>query len=206
MKPKSKSPTTAASEKQRLVVGLSGATWIIYGVRLLETVRRMSDVESHVIISPAAKLTLVSETDYTVPQVEALADKLYDYRDIGAALASGSFRTHGMIVAPCSIKTMAALATCQADNLLTRAGDVTLKEGRPLLVMVRETPLHAGHLRLMTQLAEAGGIIFPPVPAFYHRPTTLDELVNYTVGRVLDRLGLAGHGLGREWQGTRGGQ
>ena len=206
MKPKSKSSITAVSKKRRLVVGLSGATGIIYGVRLLETVRRMSDVESHVIISPAAKLTLVSETDYTVPQVEALADKLYDYRDIGAALASGSFRTHGMIVALCSIKTMAALATCQADNLLTRAGDVTLKEGRPLLVMVRETPLHSGHLRLMTQLAEAGGIIFPPVPAFYHRPTTLDELVNYTVGRVLDRLGLAGHGLGREWQGTRGGQ
>ena len=207
MKPKSNNAAAApAGERKRLVVALSGASGSIYGIRLLETIRRMPDVESHVIISPAAKLTLVSETDYPVQQVEALAHKLYDYRDIGAALASGSFRTHGMIVAPCSIKTMAALATCQSDNLLTRAGDVTLKEGRPLLVLVRETPLHVGHLRLMTQLAEAGGIIFPPVPAFYHRPATLNDVVNYTVGRVLDRLGLTSHGLEREWQGTRDGQ
>ena len=193
----------APPARKRLVVGLSGATGIIYGIRLLEAVRQMPAVESHVILSPAAKLTLVSETDYTVKQVEALADALYDYRDIGAALASGSFRTHGMVILPCSIKTMAALATCQADNLLTRAGDVTLKEGRPLVVGVRETPLHSGHLRLMSQLAEAGGILFPPLPAFYHRPTTIDDLVNYTVGRVLDRLGLVDHGLTPEWTGIR---
>ena len=203
----SKSEPSSASPlplgRKRLVVGLSGATGIIYGIRLLEAVRRMPAVESHVILSPAAKLTLVSETDYTVKQVEALADVLYDHRDIGAALASGSFRTHGMVILPCSIKTMAALATCQADNLLTRAGDVTLKEGRPLVVGVRETPLHAGHLRLMTQLAEAGGILFPPLPAFYHRPKTIDDLVNFTVGRVLDRLGLTDHELTAEWKGAR---
>jgi 4-hydroxy-3-polyprenylbenzoate decarboxylase len=193
----------AAGGPRRLVIGVSGASGSIYAIRLLETLRRLAGVESHLILSPAAKLTLVSETDHTVRQVEALADVVYDSRDIGAALASGSFRTLGMIVVPCSIKTMAALATCQADNLLTRAGDVTLKEGRPLLVVVRETPLHVGHLRLMTQLAEAGGILFPPVPAFYHRPKTLDDLVNFTVGRMLDRLGLWDHGLAPEWTGRR---
>jgi flavin prenyltransferase len=205
VKPKPTPPSvpSAPAERKRLVVGVSGASGSILAIRLLETLRPMSGVETHLILSPAAKLTLVSETDYTVKQVEGLADAVYDCRDIGAALASGSFRTLGMIVVPCSIKTMAALATCQADNLLTRAGDVTLKEGRPLLVVVRETPLHVGHLRLMTQLAEAGGILFPPVPAFYHRPKTLDDLVNFTVGRMLDRLGLAEHGLTPEWTGTR---
>ncbi len=188
---------------KRLVVALSGATGAIYGIRLLEVVKHLPDVEAHVIISPAAKRTIVEETDCTVKDVEALADVLYDYRDIGAAIASGSFRTHGMIVAPCSIRTMSALALCQADNLINRAGDVTLKEGRPLLVMVRETPLHVGHLRLMAQLAELGGIIFPPMPAFYPRPQTIDDLVDNTVGRILDRIGITGHGLTPEWRGTR---
>ena len=198
------SPTPGAVRApRRLIVGVSGASGSIYAIRLLEAVRRMPGVESHLILSPAAKLTLVSETEYTVKQVEAMADVVYDCRDIGGTLASGSFRTLGMIVVPCSIKTMAALATCQADNLLTRAGDVTLKEGRPLLVVVRETPLHLGHLRLMTQLAEAGGILFPPVPAFYPRPRTLDDMVGFTVGRMLDRLGLTGHDLAPEWTGTR---
>ncbi len=186
---------------KRLIVALSGATGVIYGIRLLEVVKRLPDVESHVVITPAAKRTILEETHYTVKDVEALAQVLYDYRDIGAAIASGSFHTHGMIVAPCSIKTMSALALSLADNLLVRAGDVTLKEGRPLIVAVRETPLHAGHLRLMTQLAEAGGIIFPPLPAFYNHPQTIDDLIDNTVGRILDRIGLTGHGLVKEWRG-----
>lgn len=190
---------------KRLVVGISGSTGSIYGIRLLEVLGGMPGVETHVVISPAAKRTLLHETDYSVKQVEALADVLYDYRDIGAALASGSFRTSGMIVAPCSIKTVSALATCYADNLMTRAGDVTLKEGRPLVLVVRETPLHVGHLRMLTQLAEMGGIIFPPLPAFYQRPRTLAELVDHTVGRILDRIGLSSHGLVAEWHGTRPG-
>jgi 4-hydroxy-3-polyprenylbenzoate decarboxylase len=190
---------------KRVVVGISGSTGSIYGIRLLEILQGMPDVETHVVISPAAKRTLLHETDYSVKQVEALADVLYDYRDIGAALASGSFRTFGMIIAPCSIKTVSALATCYADNLMTRAGDVTLKEGRPLVVVVRETPLHVGHLRMLTQLAELGGIIFPPLPAFYPRPRTLEEVVNHTVGRILDRIGLPSHGLVAEWRGTRPG-
>ena len=190
---------------RRVVVGVSGSTGSIYGIRLLEVLRGMPDVETHVVISPAAKRTLLHETDYSVKQVEALAHVLYDYRDIGAALASGSFRTFGMIVAPCSIKTVSALATCYADNLLTRAGDVTLKEGRPLVLVVRETPLHVGHLRMLTQLAEMGGIIFPPLPAFYQRPRTLAEVVDHTVGRILDRIGLPSPGLVAEWRGTRPG-
>jgi 4-hydroxy-3-polyprenylbenzoate decarboxylase len=188
---------------KRVVVGISGATGSVYGIRLLQVLKDMPDVESHVIISPAAKRTLLHETDYSVKDVEALADVLYDHRDVGAAPASGSFHTLGMIVAPCSIKTMSALAMCYADNLITRAGDVALKEGRPLIVVVRETPLHLGHLRMLTQLAEMGGIILPPMPAFYNRPKTVDDIVNHTVGRMLDRIGLPTHGLVKEWRGTR---
>lgn len=194
---------TESAARKRLIVALSGATGVIYGIRLLEVVKRLPDVEAHVVITPAAKRTILEETNSTVKDVEALAHVLYDYRDIGAAVASGSFHTHGMIVAPCSIKTMAALALSLADNLLVRAGDVTLKEGRPLIVAVRETPLHVGHLRLMTQLAEAGGIIFPPLPAFYNRPQTIDDLIDNTVGRILDRMGITGHGLVKEWRGLR---
>ncbi len=188
---------------RRVVVGISGSTGSIYGIRLLQVLQTIPDVESHVIITPAAKRTLVHETEYSVSQVEALADVLYDYRDIGAALASGSFRTFGMIIAPCSVKTVSALATCYADNLLTRAGDVTLKEGRPLIVAVRETPLHLGHLRMLTQLAEMGGIIYPPLPAFYQRPKTLEDIISHTVGGILERIGLPCRGLVQEWRGTR---
>ena len=163
--------------------------------------RDVARLETHLIVSRAAKRTLVEETDYTVRDVEALATRVYDDRDIGAALASGSFRTSGMVVAPCSIKTLSALATCHTDTLIARAGDVTLKEGRPLIVVVRETPLHVGHLRQMLALAEAGAVILPPVPAFYHRPKTIRDVVDHTVGRVLDRLGIA-HGLAPEWIGT----
>lgn len=185
----------------RLVVGISGSSGAIYGIRLLEALRKASDLETHLIISAAGKRTILEETDYSIKDVEALAARVYDNRDIGAALASGSFRTGGMVIAPCSIKTVSALANCYAETLMHRAGDVTLKEGRPLVVVVRETPLHAGHLRQLLALAEVGAVILPPMPAFYHRPKTLDDIVNHTVARVLDRLGIP-HELGTEWTGT----
>jgi 4-hydroxy-3-polyprenylbenzoate decarboxylase len=188
---------------RRWVVGISGSTGSIYGIRLLERLRATADVEIHLIISAPAKRTLVAETDYGVKDVEALAHVLYDNRDIGAALASGSFKTAGMVIAPCSIKTVSALANCHADTLIARAGDVTLKEGRPLVAVVRETPLHAGHLRQMLTLAEVGGVILPPMPAFYQRPQTLDDIVNHTVARILDRMGIP-HDLVPEWRGTPG--
>jgi 4-hydroxy-3-polyprenylbenzoate decarboxylase len=185
---------------KRVVVGISGASGTVYGVRLLERLRQDPDVEIHLVMSAPGKRTLLAETTWTVEEVEALAHVVYDDRDIGAALASGSFRTLGMVVAPCSVKTLAALATCHADTLIARAGDVTLKEGRPLVALVREAPLHVGHLRQMLAFAEMGGIVYPPVPAFYQKPTTLEEMVDYTVVRVLDRMGLAGGGV-PEWTG-----
>ena len=186
---------------QRLVVGISGASGSIYGIRLLEVLREVPRLETHLVVSRAAKRTLVEETEYSVRDVERLATRVYDDRDIGAALASGSFRTAGMVIAPCSIKTLSALATSHTDTLMARAGDDTLKEGRPLVVVVRETPLHVGHLRQMLALAEMGAVILPPVPAFYHRPKTIRDLVDHTVGRVLDRVGIP-HGLVTEWTGT----
>jgi flavin prenyltransferase len=186
----------------RLIVGISGSTGAIYGIRLLQVLRTLPDVETHLIVSAPAKRTILEETDYTIKDVEALATRSYDNRDIGAAPASGSFKTIGMAIVPCSIRTAAALATSTGDTLLCRAGDVTLKEGRPLIVGVRETPLHVGHLRQLTTLAELGAVIFPPVPAFYDRPTTLDDIVNHTVGRILDRLRLP-QDLVREWPGTQ---
>jgi flavin prenyltransferase len=185
----------------RLAVGITGASGSIYGIRLLEVLRTTTDLELHVVISAAGKRTLVEETDYTVAEVEALAHHHYDVRDIGATLASGSFRTIGMVIAPCSIKTAGAIAACYSDTLVSRAADVTLKEGRPLILLVRETPLHVGHLRVLTALAEMGAVVLPPVPAFYHRPKEIDDIVNHTVARVLDRLGLPQTLIG-EWQGT----
>ena len=188
---------------RRVVVGISGASGSLYGIRLLEQLRKDPDLEVHLVVSASGKRTLVEETPYTLRQVESLAHVVYDDRDIGASIASGSFRTTGMIVAPCSIKTLAALASCHADTLIARAGDVTLKEGRLLLALVREAPLHVGHLRQMLAFAEMGGIVFPPVPAFYQKPLTVDDLVNDTVARVLERLGLAHEPL-PEW--TSGGR
>jgi len=188
---------------KRVVVGISGASGSIYGIRLVEQLRKDPAVEVHLVISASGKRTLVEETRYTVRQVESLAHLVYDDRDVGASIASGSFRTAGMIIAPCSIKTVAALASCHADTLIARAGDVALKEGRPLLAVVREAPLHVGHLRQMLAFAEMGGIVFPPVPAFYLKPQTVDELVNHTVARVLERLGLPHEPL-PEW--TAGGR
>lgn len=187
------------AKKNRLVVGISGASGVILGIRLLEMLRQV-DVETHLIISPAANATIVQETDWKISDVLALADISYNHADIGAAIASGSFDTQGMVVIPCSIKTLSAIANAYADNLLTRAADVTLKEGRPLLLVVRETPLHAVHLQLMSQSVAAGAIIFPPVPAFYTRPQSIDDIVNNTVGRVLARLGIENTGY-QEWRG-----
>jgi polyprenyl P-hydroxybenzoate/phenylacrylic acid decarboxylase-like protein len=185
---------------RRVAVGITGASGSIYGIRLLEELRKDDSLEVHLVLSAAGKRTLVEETGRALRDVEALAHVVYDDRDIGASLASGSFRTAGMIVAPCSIKTLAALASCHADTLISRAGDVTLKEGRPLLALVRETPLHVGHLRQMLAFAEMGGIVFPPVPAFYQKPRSLDDIVSHTVARVLERMGL-GHQPIEEWTG-----
>lgn len=173
---------------KRLIIGLSGASGVIYGIRALEMLRG-TDVETHLVLSPAARVTIAQETHWKVSDVEALASVKHDHRDIGASIASGSFQTAGMMIAPCSIKTLSAVANSYSGDLLVRAADVCLKEGRPLLLMVRETPLHPGHLRLMQLAAEAGAILFPPVPAFYGRPQTLDDVINGTVGRALARLG-----------------
>jgi 4-hydroxy-3-polyprenylbenzoate decarboxylase len=185
---------------KRLIVGMSGASGQIYGIRILEVLRAQPDVETHLVLSRAARMTIVQETDYRPQDVEALAHAVYRQADIGAAIASGSFETAGMIVAPCSIKTLSAVAHSYADDLITRAADVQLKEGRPVLLMVRETPLHLGHIELMAQAARIGCIIFPPAPAFYSRPATVAEIVDGTVGRALARVGLPNN-LYTEWGG-----
>ena len=185
----------------RLILGLTGASGVIYGIRALELLRG-TDIETHLVLSAAAKITIAQETAWKVSDVEALASVVYDYRDVGAAIASGSFQTLGMLVAPCSIKTLSAIANSYSGDLLTRAADVCLKESRPLLLMVRETPLHKGHLKLMLSAADAGAIIFPPVPAFYSHPQTLDEVVDNTVGRALARLGIENDAY-HHWQGMR---
>ena len=176
---------------KRLVVGITGASGVIYGIRLLQVLQagRVDGVETHLVISPAGRVTIAQETAWKAGDVEALATAVYDQRDIGAAIASGSFATAGMVIVPCSIKTLSHVATCDSGDLVARAADVTLKEGRPLVLVVRETPLHLGHLRLMAQAAEMGAVIMPPVPAFYGKPQTLDDVIDATVGRVLLRLG-----------------
>ena len=194
---------------RRLIVAMSGASGQIYGIRLLQVLRAAraegdpgQAVETHLVMSEAAGITITQETDLTPREVEALADVVYRPRDIGAAIASGSFATVGMVVAPCSIKTLSAIANCFTNDLTSRAADVQLKEGRPLLLLVRETPLHLNHLRLMVQAAEAGAVIMPPVPAFYSRPASIDDLVDGTVGRMLARLGIE-NDLYYRWLGTR---
>jgi flavin prenyltransferase len=189
-----------AARSRRIVVGITGATGAVYGIRLLEVLRETADVETHLVISGPGKRTIQEETSYSLRQVQALADAVYEDGDIGASLASGSFRTEGMVIAPCSIKTASALAHCYGSTLVARAGDVTIKEGRPLIVLVRETPLHAGHLRVLLALAEMGAVVMPPLPAFYLRPTTLAEIIDHTVARVLDRLDIPQR-LVPEWTG-----
>ena len=169
----------------RLIVGISGASGVIYGIRMLQVLRTLG-VETHLVMSKSAQVTLTHESDMSVAELKALADVSYSNTDIGAAISSGSFKMAGMVVAPCSIKTLSEIATGVTSSLLSRAADVTLKERRRLVLMVRETPLHLGHLRSMTAATEAGAIICPPVPAFYARPGSLDEMIDHTVGRVLD--------------------
>ncbi len=185
----------------RIIIGISGSTGAIYGIRMLEVLKQMPAVETHLILSNPAKQTIALETDYAVEQVEALAHTVYRYNDIAAAISSGSFKTQGMIVMPCSIKTLSGIANSYDDNLIVRAADVTLKEKRRLVLVVRETPLHLGHLRLMTQAAEIGAMLLPPMPAFYHRPKTIDDIVNQTVGRALDVLGIDHADLFKRWTG-----
>jgi len=180
----------ADGEQKRLVVGISGASGVLYGVRALDACRALG-VESHLIVSRAAALTLAQETALSLADLSARADITHRVGDIGAAVASGSFSTLGMLVAPCSIRTMSEIATGVTSSLLTRAADVTLKERRPLVLMVRETPFHLGHLRTMVKLAEMGATIAPPLPAFYAKPQTLEEMVDQSVGRALDLFGLS---------------
>ena len=174
----------------RLVVGISGASGVIYGIRLLEVLQDVPDYETHLVLSNAARQTILLETDYKIKEVEELAAQNYRFTDIAASLASGSFKTIGMVVLPCSMKTLSGIALSFSDNLLLRAADVTLKDRRPLILGVRETPLHLGHLRLMTQVVEIGGVIAPPMPAFYHHPQTIADIVNQTVNRILDLLNI----------------
>lgn len=172
--------------KKRLVVGISGASGIIYGIRLLDVLREVEDLETHLIISSAAKRTALLETDYTIDQIQSLADKVYNFNDIAASISSGSYKTIGMVIIPCAIKTLSGIANSYNDNLILRAADVVLKDQRRLVLVLRETPLHLGHVRLMAQVIEMGAILMPPMPAFYHRPKTIDDIINQTVNRVLD--------------------
>ena len=173
---------------KRLIVGISGASGVIYGIRLLQVLQQVSDVETHLIMSQAARQTLALESDYSLRDVQALADVVHDARDIAASVSSGSFKTDGMVILPCSMKTLSGIVHSYSDGLLTRAADVTLKERRRLVLCVRETPLHLGHLRMMTTAVELGAIIMPPVPAFYHRPESVMDIVDQTVNRVLDQF------------------
>lgn len=180
---------TTNNPPKRLVVGITGASGAILGIRLLEILRPM-DIETHLVVSPAARTTIAQETEWKVSDVLALADVTYSFQDIGADIASGSYSTLGMLVIPCSVKTLSAIANSYTDDLISRAADVTLKEGRPLLLVFRETPLHRGHIRLMSLAAETGAVIFPPVPAFYTHPQSIDDIVNQIVGRALARVGI----------------
>jgi 4-hydroxy-3-polyprenylbenzoate decarboxylase len=187
---------------KRLIIGISGASGVVYGVRMLEVLREVEGVETHLVMTPAAKKTIVLETDLGVSDVEALANEVHGFGDISASLSSGSYKTTGMVVIPCAMKTLSGIANSYSDNLLLRAADVALKDRRKLVLVVRETPLHLGHLRLMAQVTEMGAILMPPMPAFYHRPKTIDDLINQTVNRVLDVLDIElGKDLFARWQG-----
>ena len=187
------------STPRRLIVGITGASGTIYGIRILQALQG-SDIETHLVMSESARITLATESDLTAAQVEALASVVHNVRNIGATIASGSFRTMGMVVAPCSIRTLSEVAWGHTSSLLSRAADVALKERRRLVLMLRETPLHAGHIHSMQQATSNGAIVMPPVPAFYARPKTIDDIVNHSVGRVLDLFGID-TGLVERWAG-----
>ncbi|HEU4853247.1 MAG TPA: UbiX family flavin prenyltransferase [Telluria sp.] len=185
---------------RRLVVAITGATGAVYGVRLLQHLRALGGIETHVVVSDSAALTLLQETGMQRKDVEALADVAHRYRDVGASIASGSFKSDGMVIAPCSMKTLASVAHGLSDNLIARAADVVLKERRRLVLLVRETPFNLAHLRNMTAVTEMGGIVFPPLPSFYHRPASIDEMVDHTVARVIDLFGID-NAIAPRWQG-----
>lgn len=178
------------NKKRRLIVGISGATGAIYGVRLLEVLSKIEDIETHLVLTKAAKMTIQVETPFSVKDVEAMADVVHDVNNVGASISSGSFRTEGMVIAPCSMKSMGGIAHSLGGDLLVRAADVVLKERKKLVLVVRETPLHLGHLEAMVTLTRMGAVIFPPVPAFYHRPKTLDDVINQTATRILDQFNI----------------
>lgn len=182
---------------KRIVVGISGASGVTYGVRLLSVLKE-TDYETHLIISKSGELNIEIETDYDPADVKAMADYVYDHKNVAASLASGSFLTAGMVVVPCTIKTLSGIANSYNENLLVRAADVTLKEKRKLVLVVRETPLHKGHLRLMTMAADMGAHILPPVPSFYHMPKTIDDIIDQTIGKIFDFMGIE-HDLFRRW-------
>ena len=187
---------------QRIIVGITGASGVVYGIRALEALARQPDVESHLILSDSAETNIAIETAYSADEVRALADVVHNDNNLAATIASGSVKTVGMMIVPCSIKTLSGVATAYADSLMVRAADVVLKESRKLVLVVRETPLHLGHLKLQVQAAEAGAIILPPVPAFYHEPENLDDIINHTVGRIFDQFDLE-HDLYRRWGSPR---
>ncbi len=176
------------NNKRKLIVGVSGATGAIYGVRILEILSKIDDVETHLVLTKAGKMTIQVETPYSVKDVETMADVVHDINNVGASISSGSFRTAGMVIAPCSMKSMSGIAHSLGGDLLVRAADVVLKERKKLVLVARETPLHLGHLEAMVSLTRMGAVIFPPVPAFYHRPKTLDDVINQTVTRILDQF------------------
>ena len=187
---------------RRLIVGISGASGAIYGIRLLEVLQGLAGIETHLVVSHAAKRTIMLETDHALQQVESLAGQVFGFNDIAACVSSGSYQTLGMVIIPCSIKTLSGVAQSYADNLLVRAADVVLKEQRKLVLVLRETPLHLGHTRLMSQAIEIGATLLPAMPAFYHRPLTIDDLVNQTVNRVLDQFDIElPEDLFARWQG-----
>jgi len=188
--------------KRKVIIGISGASGAIYGIRALQHLASLDDIESHLILSDSAKTTIALETDFEVDDVKALADVVHRNDNIAAAIASGSFLGTSMAIMPCSIRTLSAVATCNADSLLVRAADVALKEQRKLVLVVRETPLHKGHLELMLRAADYGATILPPMPAFYHDPKTIDDVVNHTVGKVFDCLEIE-HDLYRRWGGPK---
>jgi 4-hydroxy-3-polyprenylbenzoate decarboxylase len=186
----------------RLIVGISGSSGVIYGIRLLQVLRALDGIETHLVLSRAGKLNIALETDWQPRDVEALADVVHDNRDLAAPIASGSFLTGGMVIAPCSMKTLSGVVHSFSDDLLVRAADVVLKERRRLVLVPRETPLHLGHTRLLTQAAELGAVILPPMPAFYTRPRSVDDIIDHTVGRILDLFDLDA-GLVERWEGPR---
>ena len=184
---------------RRVIIGISGASGAIYGITALRALQSVPDIETHLVLSPSGKRTITEETDWKVAAVEQMADVVHTHTDIGASVASGSFITAGMIIAPCSIKTLSEIANSHNDNLLTRAADVCLKENRRLVLLVRETPLHLGHLELMVRASRYGAVLLPPVPAFYSRPQTLEDIVDHTVGKALDQFGIQ-HSLIKRWK------